>query len=67
MDFPITFDTFKSGWAIVYIEGSQHNFPNNSIFLSLKIVFVLANSADPDEMPHYVAFHLVFAVCQSIC
>ena len=22
------------------------------------IVFVLANSADTDEMPHYVAFHL---------
>ena len=26
--------------------------------LSLKIDFVLANSDDPDEMPHYVAFHL---------
>ena len=26
--------------------------------LSLKIVFILANSADPDEMPPYVAFHL---------
>ena len=26
-------------------------------FLSLKIHFVLANSADPDEMQHYVAFH----------
>ena len=24
----------------------------------MKIVFVLANVADPDEMPHYVAFHL---------
>ena len=28
------------------------------IFLSLQIYFVLANSADPDEMPSYVAFHL---------
>ena len=27
-------------------------------FLSLKIVFVLANSVDPDEMLHYAAFHL---------
>ena len=27
-------------------------------FLSLKIDFVLANSADLDEMLHYVAFHL---------
>ena len=27
-------------------------------FLSLKIVFILANSADPDEMLPYAAFHL---------
>ena len=27
-------------------------------FFSLKIDFVLPNSADPDEMPHYAAFHL---------
>ena len=26
--------------------------------MSLKIVFILVNSADPDEMPPYVAFHL---------
>ena len=26
--------------------------------MSLKIVFFLANSADPDEMPPYAAFHL---------
>ena len=23
MDFPIKFDTVKSGWSVVYIEGSQ--------------------------------------------
>ena len=39
--------------------------------LSIKIVFISANSADADEMPLYVAFHLdlhflVFTVCQSI-
>ena len=28
------------------------------VFLSLKMVFVLANSVYPDEMPHYAAFHL---------
>ena len=28
------------------------------MFHSLKIDFVLANSADPDEMPYYAAFHL---------
>ena len=26
--------------------------------ISVKIVFVLGNSADPDEMPLYAAFHL---------
>ena len=36
-------------------------FPKNISFLSLKIDFDLANSADPDEIPHnadYAAFHL---------
>ena len=28
------------------------------VFLSLKIDFVFASSTDPDEMPHYTAFHL---------
>ena len=28
------------------------------VFLSLKIIFVLANSVDPDEIPYCVAFHL---------
>ena len=30
----------------------------NIAFLSLKIDFVLANSADPGEMTHLAAFHL---------
>ena len=25
---------------------------------ALKILFIIANSADTDEMPHYAAFHL---------
>ena len=33
-------------------------YTGNTDFLSLKIVFVLANSEDPDGMPHYAAFHL---------
>ena len=28
------------------------------LFLTLNIGLVLANSVDPDEMPHNVAFHL---------
>ena len=52
MGFPIKLHTIKLGWSIVYIEGSK------VVFVSLKIYFVLANSADPDEMPHYAVFHL---------
>ena len=29
----------------------------NDVFLYMKIVFISANRADPDEMPPYVAFH----------
>ena len=32
--------------------------PQNIVFLSQNIDFGLANSSDPDEMPHYVAFYL---------
>ena len=40
------------------MRGHRLQFQKNIIFLSLKIDFVLANSIDPDEMPHYAAFHL---------
>ena len=30
----------------------------------MKTIFILANSADPDEMLHNATFHLVFTVCQ---
>ena len=61
MEFSITPHIIKSGWSVVYIVGSQVTISEiycTYVFLSLKINFVLANSADPDEMPHYVAFHL---------
>ena len=38
---------------------------NNYVLQSLKIVFILANSAGPDEIPCFVAFHLGLTVCQS--
>ena len=47
----------KTGWSIVYLEGSHITISKNNC-ISLKIDFVLANSADPDKMLHYVAFHL---------
>ena len=46
-----SYNTIKSGWPFVSIKGSED-------IVSQKIVFPLANSADPDKMPHYVAFHL---------
>ena len=44
MEFPIQ---FEDGPLYMYIEGSQVII---SKILSLKIDFVLANPADPDEM-----------------
>ena len=38
--------------------GSKVYFLNYDVFLSLKVGLILANSADPDEMQHYPAFHL---------
>ena len=40
------------------LRGHRLLFPKHIVFLSLKIDFALANSADPDEMPPCVAFHL---------
>ena len=46
-------------YSYVYIlRGHRLKFPKNIIFFSLKIDFLKANSADLDEMPHAVAFHL---------
>ena len=47
------------GCSIVYIQGSKvYNFQIKTVIFSLKFIFILANSVDPDEMPHDVAFHL---------
>ena len=50
-------DTIKSGWSIVYIEG-LHVIISIKYYISLKIDFALANSADLDAMPPYAVFHL---------
>ena len=57
MDFNIHIDTISMGLPIIHFKGSQ-NFLNYDIFLSLKFVLALANSADPDERQHYATFHL---------
>ena len=40
------------------LRGHRYNFLNYDVFLSLEAVLILANSADPDKMQHYAAFHL---------
>ena len=42
----------------IYPGVTNYNFPNVAVFIFLKIVFVLASMAEPDEMPHYGTFHL---------
>ena len=37
---------------------SCYDFQNNFIFCLKIFFFILTNSVDPDEMPHYAAFHL---------
>ena len=49
--------TISMDLSILYFKGLLVKISINDIFLSLKIVCILANSADSDEMPPYVAFH----------
>ena len=58
MEFSIKLPTIKSGWSIVHVEGLQVIISKKKKKNSFsEIDFVLANSADHDEMPYYVAFH----------
>ena len=41
----------------IILRGHKFKFQENIVIFSLKIDFVLVNSADPDEMPHSAAFH----------
>ena len=53
MDFPIHIDVICIGLPILYFKGSQVKF-SYAVFLSLKGVLILANSADPGEMLHFI-------------
>ena len=59
MDSSAWFNTKNNnlGWYIVYQGMSQVIIKRNIACLSLKIIFVLANTVDLDEMSHCVAFH----------
>ena len=62
MEYSIKFDTVKSGWPIVYIEGPQVII-FKIYYISLKIDLVLVNSAEQNEMHHF----WVFTVCHRTC
>ena len=50
IDFPIQIATLRIGLFIICFKGSQVDFPNKCVHQSLNIAFIIANSADPDEM-----------------
>ena len=59
MHFLIHVNIISMGPPIVYFKGTQVRFFfHTMINLSLNVVLILANSADPDEMQHHAAFHL---------
>ena len=59
MKVSIKFDTVKTEWFTIHPKGSQVITSKNILFLSLKNIFVLANSANPDEKQTKAEFHLV--------
>ena len=60
MDFTLHIDlhVLSMGLSILYFKGSHVYYFNYNAFQSLNVVFILVNSADPDEMQHYASFHL---------
>ena len=40
------------------LRGLRLSFLNYDVFMTLKIILILANREDRDEMQHYAAFHL---------
>ena len=51
-------DTIGMDLPILYFKWSQIKFLKFSYISVPDVVCILANSADPDEMPPYAAFHL---------
>ena len=56
-DFPIQTATIRMGLSIICFKGSQVDFPNKCVLQSLNIAFIIANSADPDEMQQATKLH----------
>ena len=59
MDSSFWFDTINYRMVhCIYRGVTGYSFQMETVFHSLKFIFIFANSVDPDEMPHDVAFHL---------
>ena len=50
IDSSFWFDTINFGKVISLSRGQRLLFPNDTVFIILKIVFILAKSVDPGEM-----------------
>ena len=50
IDFPMQRASIRMGLSIMCFKGSKVDFSNKCILQSLNIAFIIANSADPDEM-----------------
>ena len=63
---PIHIDTLSIGLPIVHFKESQVFFLKFDALLSLRIVLIIANNVDPDEMQHHAAFHLGLHYLQKV-
>ena len=57
MNFPIQINTTEMGLSIIYFKGSKDEISKLRCASILKNVFIVANSADTDEMLHFATFH----------
>ena len=58
MDYPIHIDKISMGLSILYYKGFPVKIAIKWCISVSENCFILANSADPDELQPYVAFHL---------
>ena len=50
----------KDGIANYMFKGSQVKYPNKCVLQALNLAFIIANSADPDELQQTTKLYKVF-------
>ena len=58
MDFPIQINTLRMVLSIICFKGSQLEISKHLCYSVPEDCIYLSNSAGPDEMLHFAAFHL---------